>query len=104
VVAERYNLAVADARLLTASLRPNPVVTASAMLPDTTIFTGNVNPKEGIVRGDVLIERGGKRERRVEVAQEARAVVELQLQNTMRTLALNVESAFIDVQLAKSNL
>jgi cobalt-zinc-cadmium efflux system outer membrane protein len=28
VIAERYNLAVADARVLTASLRPNPVLTA----------------------------------------------------------------------------
>ena len=69
VIAERYNLAVADARVLTASLRPNPVVTASAMLPDATIFDANVNPREGIVRGDVLLERGGKRERRIEVAQ-----------------------------------
>ena len=103
-VAERYNLAVADARVLTASLRPNPVLTASAMLPDAAIFTSNVNPKEGSVRADMLIERGGKRERRMEVAHEARSVVELQLQNTMRTLALNVESAFIDVQLARTGL
>lgn len=104
VVAERYNLAVADARVLTASLRPNPVLTASAMLPDATIFNGNVNPKEGIVRGDVLIERGGKRERRMEVARESRGVTELQLQNAIRALALNVQSAFIDVQQAQSDL
>ena len=104
VVAERYNLAVAAARVLTASLRPNPVLTASAMLPDATIYDNNVNPKEGIVRGDVLIERGGKRERRMEVADGARAVTELQLQNTIRTLALTVQSAFIDVQQAQSDL
>ena len=104
VVAERYNLAVADARVLTASLRPNPVLTASAMLPDATIYNSNVNPKEGIVRGDVLIERGGKRERRIDVAQQARGVTELQLQNTVRALTLNVQSAFIDVQQAQSDL
>ena len=104
IVAERYNLAIADARIVTASLRPNPVLTASAMLPDATIFNGNVNPKEGIVRGDVLVERGGKRGRRMEVAQEARATNELQLQNMIRTLALDVQSAFIDVQQARSNL
>lgn len=104
IIAERYNIAVADARMVTAGLRPNPVLTASAMVPDATIFDSNVNPKEGIVRGDVLIERGGKRERRLEVAREARAVAALQLQNTRRTLVLNVQSTFIDVQQARSDL
>ena len=104
VIAERYNLAVADARVLTASLRPNPVLTASVMLPDATIFNSNINPREGIVRGDVLLERGDKRERRIDVAREARGVSGLQLQNTVRTLVLNVQSAFIDVQQAQADL
>jgi outer membrane protein, heavy metal efflux system len=104
VIAERYNLAVADARVLTASLRPNPVLTASVMLPDATIFNSNINPREGIVRGDVLLERGDKRDRRIEVAREARGVSDLQLQNTVRTLVLNVQSAFIDVQQAQADL
>ncbi len=104
VITERYNLAVADARVLTASMRPNPVLTASVMLPDSTIFNSNINPREGIVRGDVLLERGDKRDRRIEVAREARGVSELQLQNTVRTLVLNVQSAFIDVQQARADL
>jgi cobalt-zinc-cadmium efflux system outer membrane protein len=104
VIAERYNLAVADARVLTASLRPNPVLTASVMLPDATIFNSNINPREGIVRGDVLLERGDKRDHRIEVAREARGVSDLQLQNTVRTLMLNVQSAFIDVQQAQADL
>jgi cobalt-zinc-cadmium efflux system outer membrane protein len=104
IAAEHYNLAVADSRIVTAALRPNPVLTASAMVPDATIFNSNINPKEAIIRGDVLIERGGKRERRVDVAQEARAVTELQLQNTIRTIALSAQSAFIDVQQAQSDL
>jgi cobalt-zinc-cadmium efflux system outer membrane protein len=104
VIAERYNLAVADARVLTASLRPNPVLTASVMLPDATIFNSNINPREGIVRGDVLLERGDKRDHRIEVAREARGVSDLQLQNTVRTLVLNVQSAFIDVQQAQADL
>jgi len=104
VIAERYNLAVADARVLTASMRPNPVLTASVMLPAATIFNSNINPREGIVRGDVLLERGDKRDRRIEVAREARGVSELQLQNTVRTLVLNVQSAFIDVQQAQADL
>jgi outer membrane protein, heavy metal efflux system len=104
LAAGRYDLAVADARVLTAALRPNPVLTASVMLPDATIFNSNVNPREGIVRGDMLLERGGKRDRRIEVAQDARGVTELQLQDTIRTLTLNVQSVFIDVQQASANL
>ena len=69
---------------MTASLRPNPVVTGRVMLPDATIFNSDVNPKEGIVRGDLLLERGGKRERRMEVAREARGVAGFQFQNTVR--------------------
>ena len=102
LAAGRYDLAVADARVLTAALRPNPVLTASVMLPDATIFNSNINPREGIVRGDVLLERGGKRDRRIEVAQDARGVTELQLQDAIRTLTLDVQSAFIDVQQASA--
>jgi cobalt-zinc-cadmium efflux system outer membrane protein len=104
IVAERYNVSIADARLVTAALRPNPVLTASVMLPDAAIFDGNINPREGIVRGDVLLERGGKRERRIDVAEEARAASQLQLRNSIRTLALSVQSAYIDVQQARSDL
>ena len=104
VLAERFNIAIADARAITARLRPNPVLTVNAMLPDSTIFNGAVNPREAVVRGDVLIERASKRERRIGVATEGQAVAELQLQNTIRTLMLDVQSAFVDVQLAMSSL
>src|SRR5947209_4178013 len=102
--AERYSISVAEARIVTAGLRPNPVLTVSGMLPDAVIFDNSVNPKDAIMRGDVLIERGGKRQQRLDVAREARAIADLQLQNTLRTLALDVQSAFIDVQLAKSSV
>ena len=51
-----------------------------------------------------MLERGGKRERRVDTATLAKSVAELQLLNTTRTLVLDVQSAFTDVQLAKLNL
>ena len=66
LVAERYALAVADARILTAQLRPNPVLTSNVMLPDHTTFTNNISPREQVLRTDVVIERGGKRDRRIE--------------------------------------
>jgi cobalt-zinc-cadmium efflux system outer membrane protein len=104
LAAERYGVSVAQARILAARLRPNPVFTYNAMLPDRFIYENNVNPLEHVVRTDVIFEGGGKRERRIDVAEQARSVAELQLLNTMRTIALDVQSAFVDVVLATSNL
>jgi len=104
IVAERYSIGVARARAITARLRPNPVLTFSAMLPDPTVFAENISPREQVFRTDVVIERGDKRDRRIEVAEEARSVAERQLLNTIRTIVLDIESAFIDLVLAKQNL
>jgi outer membrane protein, heavy metal efflux system len=104
LLAERYNVTVAEAAVITAGLRPNPVVTVDAMLPQTALVDSGVATREGAVRTDYVIERGGKRERRVEQATLARTVAELQLLDTTRKLVLDVESAYADVQLAKLNL
>jgi outer membrane protein, heavy metal efflux system len=104
LLAERYNVSVAQAAVLTAGLRPNPVVTVDAMLPDASLVDSGVAVRESVVRTDYVVERGGKRERRVAQATLARTVAELQLQDVMRKLVLDVESAFADVQLAKLNL
>jgi len=104
LVAERYLVSIARARVVTAKLRPNPVLTFNAMLPDATVFAENISPREQVFRADVLIEGGAKRERRIEVADAAQSVAELQLLNTMRSIALDVESAFVDVVLAKENV
>jgi len=104
LAAERLSVSVADARIVTAGLRPNPVVTVSAMLPDATVFGNSVSPREQVAHVDVPIERGGKREFRVDVARAAKSVAELQLLNTMRTLVLDVQSACVDLVQARQNL
>ena len=104
LVAERYSVSVADARLVTARLRPNPVLTFNVMLPDGTVYDDAVSPREQVFRTDVLLERGGKREQRIEVARDAKSIAELQLLDTMRGIVLDVESAVVDVALAKQNL
>ena len=104
LIGERYSVGIARARIVTARLRPNPVLTFNAMLPDPAVFAENISPKEQVLRTDVVIEGGGKRERRIEVAQEAASVAELQLVNTMRTLVLDVQSACVDVVLARQSL
>ena len=104
LLAERYSIGIADARLLAARLRPNPVFTYNSMLPDATIYNNNINPVETVFRTDVIVEGGGKRQQRIEVAEQARSIAELQLLNTMRTIVLDVQSAFVDVVLARENV
>jgi cobalt-zinc-cadmium efflux system outer membrane protein len=107
LLAERYNLSVADARIATAKLRPNPVVSAGMdyidILRAFTPLNGG-GPTEWNFRTDWVLERGGKRERRIETAQDAKEVSQLQLQNTTRQLVLDVQNAFVDVLQAKDNL
>jgi cobalt-zinc-cadmium efflux system outer membrane protein len=104
LIAERYSISVAQARIVAARLRPNPVFTYDLMWPDAAIYNANVNPLENVFRADVILEGGGKRERRIDVAEQARSVAELQLENAMRTIVLDVQSAFVDVFLAKANV
>ncbi len=107
LLAERYNLSIADARMITAKLRPNPVLSAGWDYVDfLRAFTheNQGGPTEYNLRTDFILERGGKRERRIEVARSAREVAQLQLLNTTRTLVLDVQNAFVDVLQAKDNL
>jgi len=104
LLAERYNVSVAEARVITAGLRPNPVLSSSANIVDHTIFHSGTNPYDEAVRLDFVFERGGKRERRLEVAENARAVAQLQLLNTIRTLMVDVQNACVEILLAKANV
>lgn len=108
LLAERYNLSIAAARLLQARLRPNPVFTMGADYQDLLQrgFTveNSAGPPELNWRTDFLIEGGRKRERRIEVAQGVRSVAELQLLDSLRRLTLDVQSAFIEVLAAKENV
>ena len=106
--AEKYNIPVAEARVLQARLRPNPVLSLGWDYIDA-LGTGfnpanAAGPTEGNARVDFVIERGGKRERRIEVAENAKSVAQLNLLNTTRQLVFDVQSAFVDVLLAKESV
>jgi cobalt-zinc-cadmium efflux system outer membrane protein len=108
LLAEKYNISIADARILQAGLRPNPVFTYGQDYQNV-FGTGvtnenNAGPPEWNTRVDFVLERGGKRERRVEVAQAQKSVAEYQLLNTIRQLTLDVQSAFVDAQAARDSL
>jgi outer membrane protein, heavy metal efflux system len=108
LMAERYNLSIADARIVTARLRPNPVLSLYGDLLDLAGTGFNeqnaAGPPEYGIRADFIWERGDKRRYRIETAQQAKEVARMQLLNAVRALALDVQGAFIDVALAKENL
>jgi cobalt-zinc-cadmium efflux system outer membrane protein len=106
LLAERSRLAVADAALVTARLRPNPVTSASADHLDL-LGTGfnevnNGGPPEYALRVDVPFERGSKREKRIAVASIERTIAETELANAVRQLQLDVTLACIDVLAARA--
>ncbi len=108
LLAEKHNIAIAEARIITARLRPNPVLSFSAdhqnVLGSTYTLDNGAGPNEYSARVDFLMERGGKRERRVEVAEALKSVAELQFLNSVRGLVLDVQSAFVDTLAAKASL
>ena len=108
LMAERANLALADARIITARLRPNPVLSVSGDHLDI-LGTGyneinGAGPPEYSVRMDYLLERGGKRRLRTEAAQLARSTSELEFQDAVRTVALDIAGIYVDAQLAQEGL
>ncbi len=111
LLAERYNITIAETRIITARLRPNPVFTFGADYNDIlgsgfafSTSQANVGPPEVNFRVDYALERGGKRRYRVEVAEAARAVAQLGVLSATRSLVLDVQNAFVEVLQARENL
>jgi cobalt-zinc-cadmium efflux system outer membrane protein len=108
LLAERANIAIAEARVLGARLRPNPVLSVGADHLDVLGTGYNENngggPAEYSLRMDVPIESGGKRGRRMEVAELTRGVTELQFRNATRGLALEVANLFVDARMEQDRL
>jgi cobalt-zinc-cadmium efflux system outer membrane protein len=108
LLAERVNLTVAEASLIAARLRPNPVFSFNSDHLDL-LGTGfneinNGGPSEVSWRVDVPVERGRKRELRIETANYAREIAGTQLLDSIRKLKLDVTLACIEVVQAKANL
>ena len=108
IAAEKLNISVAEAREITARLRPNPVLTVAGQTlnllgakynPDTPLGPNQLN-----IHTDFPMERGHKREERIAVAKEERSLAELGVRELMRQVIAAVQNAFMDVQQAKQNL
>jgi outer membrane protein, heavy metal efflux system len=109
LLAERFNLSIGEARIVQARLKPNPVLSVGGNYLDV-LGSGfdpgqsAAGPTEVNARIDYLLERGGKRQERIAVAEAARAVAQLELLNTTRNLILDLQHGFTDVLLARENL
>jgi outer membrane protein, heavy metal efflux system len=108
LLAERYNLSIADAGVITAGLRPNPVLSVytdlQPLLGNGATELNQSGPPEYGIRADFVWERGQKRRHRIEAAEQEKAVARWQLLNATRALALDVQNAFVEVLLAKETL
>jgi cobalt-zinc-cadmium efflux system outer membrane protein len=108
LLARRADVTVADAQIITARLRPNPVLSLDADHLDWlgTGFndTNNGGPTELAARVDVPIERGDKRDLRIDSARAVRAVAEARVDDAVRVLSQTVALACIDLVQAQDNL
>src|SRR5262249_46381209 len=93
IAAARYGISVAEAKQITAALRPNPVITTSATHLDLlgTGYTGsnNAGPNEFAIHTDFPLERAHKRELRIEVAAAERTLAQLAFEDAVRKLVLD---------------
>jgi len=108
LLAARADLSIAEASLVTARLRPNPVLSGGADSLDW-LGTGfneinDAGPPQYAVRVDVPFERASKRALRTHVAEQTKRVAEAQLADAVRRLTLDVILASIDVLEAKAKL
>src|SRR5579883_579588 len=106
LIAARTNVQQSQAQEITANIRPNPTLFADwEYLPIFSRPQGVsiADYLQGSTEGDIgisyLFERGQKRQNRVQAAKDTTAVVRSQVADNERTLAFQVASLFINVQL-----
>ncbi|HYM10258.1 MAG TPA: TolC family protein [Bryobacterales bacterium] len=109
VRAQRLNIDQARAGQITAGLKPNPVYTMvnedfPVFSPGDLNFANLRDSQEFLQSVSYLIERGGKRLKRLAVAQDATEVTARTVADAERQLRFQVAQAFVGVLLAKSNL
>jgi cobalt-zinc-cadmium efflux system outer membrane protein len=109
LLAARSTILQGQAAEITANLRPNPSLAwDSQFLPffNFSQFSGTYlnNNAQFDVGVDYTFERGKKRPRRLQAAQDQTAVTRSQVADNERTLAFNVAQQFVAVLLAQSTL
>src|SRR4029450_4626461 len=108
LAAARYVVKITETQMITARLRPNPVASVSADHLDL-LGTGfnNVNqagPPEYAMRTDFILERSSRRTARMGLAAVEKSVAEFRVRDATRKLIYEVQSVFVEVQLAKERV
>ena len=108
LAAVRTTVPQSQAQEITAGLRPNPVLSWDALfIPIFSPGNFSENFVNNVQQFDIgvgyLIERGRKRQARLQAARDATAVTKSQLYDFERTLTFNVAQQFVNALLAKSN-
>ncbi|HXR98183.1 MAG TPA: TolC family protein [Terriglobales bacterium] len=109
LAAARTQIPQSQAQEVTAAIRPNPILSWDALfLPVFNPKSITLNYLNTTAEYDAsvgfTIERGHKRQARVEAARDATAVVRAQVDDNVRTLRFNVAQQFIGALLDKSSL
>lgn len=109
LLAQRYDIRIAEARLQQARLRPNPRLNVENNFLD--LLGANYIPEEGPTgpaeTNTVLyweIETAGKRKWRIEAARSGLDAARAGFLDARRTLVLEVQNAFLDLVLAAENV
>src|SRR6185369_12524752 len=107
--ATRSQIPQSKAEEITANLRPNPVLSWDTqfipLFNPSQISADYFNTQAQFDLGlGYLLERGKKRQHRLEAARNQTSVTVAQVSDAERTLAFNVAQQFINVLLAESNL
>lgn len=108
--AQRLNTDLSKADEITAALKPNPVLTSTnenfpLFSPGDLFSRDNFANNQNFVESlSYLFERGGKREKRTQVARDTTEVAAKSAADAERQLAFQTEQAFINVLLANSTL
>ncbi len=107
--AQRLNVDQAKAGRITAAIKPNPVYNMvnedfPIFSPTDMTFANLRDNQEFLQSVSLTYERGGKRDKRIKVAEDNTAVVASTVTDAERQLRFQVSQAFIAVLLADSNL
>ena len=106
LLALKFEIPQADADILTAGLRANPLIYSDAQLVPYGNYTSTrpTGPTEYDISITQPIDVSGKRKSRVKVARAAKSTLEAQFQDVVRRQIGNLYRAFLDLQTARLNV
>lgn len=109
LLAAQTTVQQSEAEEITANLRPDPVLQGDAQyLPVFQPSNFSADYLDNTAQFDLgvsyLFERGKKRQHRLQAARDVTALTRAQVADAERTLAYNVATGFINVELAESTL